>query len=58
MTTNIKLIADLQLLTLLDDSDIADVGRRAIKEIERLENELRCKQSALDWYDFEPGSMK
>ena len=28
------------------------------RRVEHLENEVRVKQSALDWYDFEPGSMK
>ena len=55
---NIKLLADLKLLTMLNDPDIVDVAKRAIEEIEYLENEIRVKQSALDWYDFEPGDMK
>ena len=37
---------------------VGDIASRALEEIEYLENVIREKQAALDWYDFEPGDMK
>ena len=58
---NKKLIEDLKQLretSLWHNYDVSDIASRALEEIEYLENEIRIKQSALDWYDFKPGDMK
>lgn len=60
---NKKLIEDLKNLVDYPDqyileSHVADVAGRVLEEIEYLENLVKEKQDALDWYDFQPGDMK